>query len=51
MVYNHTYEPTDFVGIVTDFFGSVGVEVMSYISRIVLVVIITWGIKRIRKRR
>ena len=50
MAYNQTYQAGDFTGILTDIFGTAGVQVLGYIGLIVLVFIITWGVRRLKRR-
>ena len=49
MAYNQTYEPNDFVGILTDVLGKFGVEFMSYIGIVILVGVLVWGVRKIKR--
>ncbi len=50
MVYNSTYESSDFVGIFTDVLGEFGVQTIAYIGLIIIVAVIGFLIVKLKGR-
>lgn len=50
MVYNSTYQTSDFKNILTDILGEAGAQILGYIGLIIIVFIIVFLISKLRGR-
>lgn len=50
MPYNQTYEASDFGNILVDILGTGGVAILQYIVIIVVIFVVGWAIKKMRRR-